>query len=148
MRTLTRFHRYAFALAIAIGFTLSACRVLGDVRDVSALQRAIAAQYGEITVINLSNGELGIIFENSKYAALTGSDRDKFVRGVADFAFANYARRDSLSVLSVGFNSVIGAGGLSVTASEAPHSWAARELRAAMDSSVTRKPEPPAPPGT
>ena len=111
------------------------------------MQKAVAAHYGEIAEISLSEGELGIIFENSKYAALTGSDRDKFVRGVADFAFANYARRDSLSVVSVGFNSAISAGGFSVTRREAPHSWAADELRATMDSSVTRRPEPPAPPG-
>lgn len=126
------------ALAIAIGFTLSACGVLRDARDISALQSAIAAQYGETTELNLSKGELGVIFQNSKYSALTGSDRDKFIRAVAVFAFANYPRRDSLSVVSVGFNSVISAAGFSVTSRETPHSWTASELRAAMDSSVRR----------
>src|SRR5580765_5296810 len=77
-------------VALAIGFTLTACSVLGDVRALSALQTAIAAQYGELAVIDISKGKLGITFQNSKYAALTGSDRDKFVRGVATFAFANY----------------------------------------------------------
>jgi ferric-dicitrate binding protein FerR (iron transport regulator) len=125
-------HRIA---AIAFGVALVGCGTMGDLREVMALQAAVSKQYGEQTAINLSNGSLlTVTFQNSRYADLPSSERNDFARGVAEFAFAHYARRDSLRSVSVGFRSVKSAGGFSLSTTDAPYSWPAGELRTAADS--------------
>ena len=125
--------------AVLAGLALTACGMMGDVRELSALQTALAKRYGETTNVGLSNREqLTVTFENSKFATLQDSSRSDFARGVAVFVFTEYPQRDSLSSIRVGFRSVLGVPGFTLTRTEAPYSWTAAELRAAADS-VGRK---------
>lgn len=118
-----------------VGLALTACGMMGDVRELSALQTALAKRYGETTDVGLSNREqLTVTFENSKFANLEGTSRPDFARGVAVFVFTRYPQRDSLSSIRVGFRSVMGVPGFTLTRTEAPYSWTAAELRAAADS--------------
>jgi len=128
--------RWSAAVGTALaGLSLTACVMMGDVRDLSALRTALAKRYGETTDIDLSNREqLTVKFENSKFADLKEPGRSDFARGVAVFVFTQYARRDSISSIKIGFRSVIGLPGLTLNRTETPYSWTAAELRAAADS--------------
>lgn len=115
----------------------SACSDVGELRDLRVLSASISTQYGTAASINLSNGaRLTVTFQNSKYSELPDSSREDFARRVAQYAFAQYARRDSLTEIRVGFRSVRGAGGLSVSHSEVPYAWPRAELKAAADSAA------------
>jgi hypothetical protein len=128
--------RWTAAVGAALaGLALTACGMMGDVRELSALQTALAKRYGETTDVGLTNRDrLTVTFENSKFANLEGRSRSDFARGVATFVFARYPQRDSLSSISVGFRSVLGLPGLTLKKTDAPYSWSAAELRAAADS--------------
>jgi hypothetical protein len=128
--------RWTAAVGTALtGLSLAACVMMGDGRDLSALQTALAKRYGETTDIDLANREqLTVKFENSKFADLEEPGRSDFARGVAVFVFTQYARRDSISSIKIGFRSVIGVPGLTLNHTETPYSWTAAELRAASDS--------------
>jgi hypothetical protein len=133
--TLNRLRRPATLAAALLALALTACGMMGDLRDLSALQTAVAKSYGETAAVNLSNGKLlTVTFQNSKFATLDGPSRSDFARGVAVFAFTQYARRDSLTSVSIGFRSVKGAGGFTLTTTDVPYSWTATELRSAADS--------------
>lgn len=121
--------------AALVGLALTACDMMGDMRELSALQTALVKRYGETTDVGLSNRDrLTVTFENSKFAKLEGTSRSDFARGVAAFVFTHYPKRDSISSISVGFRSVLGVPGFTLTKTDAPYSWTAAELRAAADS--------------
>lgn len=113
----------------------AACGGFASLKDLQSLQTALTQKFGEQTTVNISNNSyLLITFVNSKSVSADSAERAEFAHGVAQFAFEQYARRDSLESIGVRFSTVRGGAGVSITHSDAPYSWKATELRAVPDS--------------
>lgn len=130
-----RLPRRGAVFVLALASALAGCFEMSSLRDLQKLSAAINERYHEQAGINLTNGDhLTITFQNSKYATLPADSRQAFALDVARFAFAQYAQRDSLQSVSVGFRAVEGAAGFTLTRSEVPYSWSGAELRAMVGS--------------
>jgi len=133
-----RTSRCLIAGIVALVSAATGCIDTGALQDLQHLANAINAQYRAPAAVNLaSGGELTIMFQNSKYAALAPDERQEFAREVARFAVAQLGERDSLRVVRVGFRAVAGVAGFTAARSEVPYSWSAAELRTLPDSGVT-----------
>ena len=127
--------RYATVGILALVSVAAGCINTAELRDLQGLASAINSRYEAPAGVNLTTGgQLTITFQNSKYAALAPAAREAFARGVARFAVAHFPERDSLRVVRVGFQSVKGMAGFSVTRSEVPYSWSLADLRSIPDS--------------
>lgn len=131
------------ALAFSVAFALAACGMVDEIKDLAVLSEAIGAKYGEQANISLSGAHLTVMFQNSKFADLPASDRAQFAREVAEFSYLRFPRRDSLTRISVGFKSVSGAAGFTMTRSGVPYSWPVSELKAGLDSTKVPAASPP-----
>lgn len=116
-------------MALALFVALAACFDMSALKDLQALSADINKQYQQPANVNLSNGgRLTVTFQNSPFEELPQLERDSLARDVARFAYSHYVRRDSLSTVSVGFQSVKGAAGFTVSRSSTPYSFDAAEL--------------------
>lgn len=113
---------------------LVACDAFGAVKGLLVVSSAIASAYHEQANINLTGGKLTVFFENSHFADLPAHDRDTLAFSVARLAYSSYPARDSLETISVGFKSVKGAAGFTVSSTSVPYSWKVSELRTIADS--------------
>lgn len=127
--------RSAIMCIFALVCVVAGCVDTAVLRDLQALVSAINTRYQAPAAVNLaSSGELTIMFQNSKYAALAPDERQAFALEVARFAVAQLGARESLRVVRVGFRSVAGVAGFTATRSEVPYSWSTAELQAMPDS--------------
>ena len=116
--------------SILVVLAIAACFDMSALADLQVVASAIGQRYGQAANINLtSSGELTITFQNSPFAELPAMERDTLAREVAAFAFASYPGRENLTSVSVGFQSVHGVAGFTVSRSQVPYTWSASELR-------------------
>ena len=127
------------AVPISLAVLVAACGMVDEIKDLTVLSQAISTKYGEQANINLAGGRLSVLFLNSKFADLPAGDRAQFARDVAEFSYQKFPRRDSLTRISVGFKSVTGAAGFTMTRSEVPYSWPVSDLKLSMDSTTSAR---------
>ena len=120
-------HRRFPWLATALFGVLLGC---GDLKDIFSLQRGLAQEFQTNAInVNLSNSAyLTIVFSNSAAASLPDSERAVFARRVAEFVRDHYPQYQQLSSISVGFASVRGGGGFSISRTDVPYRFTPAEL--------------------
>ena len=121
--------RARLGVAILLVSSIAACFDMSGLKDLAAVSTDINKHYQQPASINLSGSSMTVTFQNSPFGDLPIPERDSLAKEVARFAYSHYARHDSLSTISVGFQTTKGAAGFTMTRSETPYSWPAAELR-------------------
>lgn len=102
-----------------------------DLRDVVALASAIQTEYKVPANVSVNNAShLRITFQNAPLdrMKLDSAGRATFAREVATFAKAHYSKAGQLDDITIAFASVKQTGLLTVTRTDAPYSFRARDL--------------------
>lgn len=111
----------------------------GDLKDLFVLQQGLAGEFHSSTInVNLSSTRLTVIFQNSRVADLPEADRAMVARRVAEYVRGHYPAEKRLESIDVGFTSVRGGGGFSISTSNVPYRFAASDLGAAQPAEDTR----------
>ena len=123
MRLLLRF------VVVTAVLTLGAC---GDLKEVMALSAALQEQYHAPANVSINNGShLTVTFQNLPQESFKGDSagKERFARDVAMFAKTHYRDSAKLDDIRIVFASVKSAGAITITRSDAPYSFAARDLK-------------------
>jgi hypothetical protein len=114
----------------ALAVLCAACGEMGVLKDLAKAQGSLTRRYRAQTTLNLTNGVLTVMFQNSQYDSLAAASRAGFAWDVARFAYAQLPPRDSITAVDVGFSRVRGGMGLTFSRTEVPYGWSADVLRA------------------
>jgi hypothetical protein len=123
-------------VSAALCVVLAACGEMAAVKGLLAVSAAVSQKYGEAPGVDLNGGHLTVMFQNSHYKDLPAPQRDAFALAVAKLAVASYPLRDSLEGVSVGFKTVTGGVGVTITKSDVPYEWKVTELAITPDSAA------------
>lgn len=132
---MTRISCRSLIVALAVAF-ISACGLIGEAKALLAVQNALKAAHGKEFTLSVSNGSamsVGIV--NAGSTVRESAAAAALVEAVARTAYNAYAKRDSLTSLSVGFVETVTAPGVSASRSYPPQSWSGPELRALRNDS-------------
>jgi hypothetical protein len=123
MRPLLRF------IAIAAVLTLGACV---DLKEIMALSAALQEQYHAPANVSINNrSHLVVTFQNLPQESLKADSagKERFARDVALFAKSHYRDSAKLDDITIVFANVKSAGAITITRSDAPYSFATRDLK-------------------
>ena len=116
-------------IGIAAALTLGAC---ADFKEILALSAALQEQYHAPANVMINNGShLVVTFQNLPQESFKSDSagKQRFARDVAMFAKAHYPDSAKLDDITIVFASVKSAGAITITRSDAPYSFATRELK-------------------
>ena len=137
MHTMRVYRRFALVGTLTLLGLTVAC---GDIKALLALQQDLMREFQTSSVkVSLGSSRLTVVFVNSPNADLPESDRAIFARRVAEFVRDHYGAFDQLQSLRVGFETVHGVGGFSVSSSRIPYEFTPSDLGS------RKKSEPPGP---
>jgi hypothetical protein len=115
----------------------------GDLKELLVLQQDLAREFpnSSINVSLHGSNDLTVVFANSSNAELSEGDRAAFARRVAEYVRDHYIPYEQLQRIRVGFATVRGGGGFSLSTTSVPYAFTTGELgspkRPKVDSSGT-----------
>lgn len=131
--------RARYWIPVAAVVILAAC---AEFKAVMALSSKLQQHYGVQTMVNLRNEThltvtFGALPEELAKAGDDSTVRAQFARDVASFAKANYANAARLEDITIAFSHVRSLGAVTITRTEAPYTFAMRDIPSQPPSAAT-----------
>ena len=131
----------AVTTAMLLACAVARCGMERTLRDVMMLQQGLMREYQEPAIgVNVANGVLTVVFQNSKRASLPERERSALAHQVAEFVRDHYAEYGHLSRVQIGFTTAHQYGPLTTTRSDVPYSYAATDLGPAPAAATSATP--------
>lgn len=117
------------SVVVVAVLTMGAC---ADLKEILALSAALQEQYHAPANVSINNGShLVVTFQNLPQESLKADSvgKERFARDVATFAKTHYRDSAKLDDITIVFASVKSTGAITITRSDAPYSFATRDLK-------------------